>query len=511
MSSRELSIFGEVHWKRKGDRVWSSYQGPYLIDLDIFLDDATTFKENGFVLGKNFRGECLLMIPTKEKGWVLVTETNNNLFFTPTLRSKETLEFIEAFWEVYGKEHYSYQNTVFVKQKIKIEVFCNKVTNGKVHGTFFQGAWNHRLNHQGCKFCISDRSSQKVSKAAENFLKRSKEIHGERYDYSKVEYIDRTKRVIIICKVHGPFPQAPQVHLQRSGCPECSKKVVRNQSSSSEFIADSKKMHGDTYDYSKVEYTKADSPVTIICSLHGDFEQLPYNHKRGTGCPKCSSSHTKDYDEFMKRALEKHSDWYDYSRVSYDKMKDEIEIGCPNPEHGFFKTTASKHISTKSPYGCPKCVFKNNTQETFISLAKEIHGDYYGYEKVKYVKMKAPVTIICPRHGNFSVTPSNHCRKFQGCQNCSRGNLTQEEFIAKAQQVHGKGTYNYSAVKYVSQTKFVTIKCDKHSWTFKQQPVFHLRGKGCLICAHDKFAKLDERSTSWFIKESRKLHGRKYD
>lgn len=72
------------------------------------------------------------------------------------------------------------------------------------------------------------------------------------------------------------------------------------------FIERAKQVHGDKYDYSKVEYTKKDNKVCIICPKHGEFWQVANNHMRGTGCPKCgvekvSNSKYKDTEYFIKK------------------------------------------------------------------------------------------------------------------------------------------------------------------------------------------------------------------
>lgn len=516
-----ISTFMSRGWSNKDHRLWRSEpnQGPFLIDLDIFLvEKSVREKDSPLIIhvGQTYNKQNLYLIEKSSKVWVLVFLEGANFFLLPSVRSTQTLDFVESSWEAHGKEHYNYQNARYTHYKTKIEIFCNITTLGTIHGTFFQKSLNHRRG-KGCRRCTAARTvatrkpaTRKIVNGTEKFIEKAKLKHGDRYDYSQVNYINSVTEVIIICSIHGPFPQKPQVHLQRSNCPSCAKGVVRNRSDTRTFIKKAKRVHGDRYGYQNVRYVNATLPVIINCSEHGDFQQQPTCHLKGSGCQKCNPSYTKLHSDFLRDALKKHGEWYDYSKVKFEKMKDEIEIGCPNPDHGFFKTTVSKHLSKGYPHGCPTCVWRGNDQESFIQMATEIHEGYYNYDKVVYVKMKAPVIIVCPRHGDFQVTPSNHCRKNYGCKKCSHGNLTLEEFVEKAIEVHGE-KYNYSETDYVSQTTPVIIKCDKHNWTFTQKPIFHLRGKGCLRCAHDKLAKLDVRGSDWFIEESQKMHGYKYD
>jgi len=93
-----------------------------------------------------------------------------------------------------------------------------------------------------------------------------------------------------------------------------------------EFIEKSIKIHNDKYDYSKVNYINSKTKVLIVCKKHGDFEQNPYNHIYGMGCPICGkekSHNTQRYDTniFIEKAKEIHNDTYDYSKVNYIDSK----------------------------------------------------------------------------------------------------------------------------------------------------------------------------------------------
>lgn len=81
--------------------------------------------------------------------------------------------------------------------------------------------------------------------------------------------------------------------MRGEGCPECSKEIIANASRSNtvEFVEKARVVHRDYYDYSKVNYYNNTTPVTIICPEHDEFQQLPCDHLRGAGCPKCSFSH----------------------------------------------------------------------------------------------------------------------------------------------------------------------------------------------------------------------------
>lgn len=117
------------------------------------------------------------------------------------------------------------------------------------------------------------------------FIERAKNVHGDRYNYSKVEYINNHTHVVIICPIHGEFEQRPSDHLQGKGCKECGYDSIRL--STEKFIAKAREIHGLKYDYSKVKYTGNKFDICIICPIHGEFNQSAKGHLSGYGCPKC--------------------------------------------------------------------------------------------------------------------------------------------------------------------------------------------------------------------------------
>lgn len=140
------------------------------------------------------------------------------------------------------------------------------------------------LGGNGCPTCNVDR--QRFT--TQEFIELAKNVHGDRYDYSRVNYLNAKQKVEIICKQHGPFWQLPQGHTNgyQSGCRQCA--VDQLRLTVEEFVDKSKKKHGDKYDYSRVIYKTNHDKVELICKEHGSFWQLPMNHIQGTGCPGCA-------------------------------------------------------------------------------------------------------------------------------------------------------------------------------------------------------------------------------
>lgn len=123
-------------------------------------------------------------------------------------------------------------------------------------------------------------------KSNNEFIREVQLIHHNRYDYSKVNYINNKTKVCIICPDHGEFWQIPSDHLNGKGCPQCAGNVRYDKDT---FVDKAKIIHNDSYDYSKVEYVNAHTKVCIICPEHGEFWQTPNNHLNGNGCPLCKN------------------------------------------------------------------------------------------------------------------------------------------------------------------------------------------------------------------------------
>ncbi len=330
-----------------------------------------------------------------------------------------------------------------------------------------------------------------------NFEEKSRKVHGNKYDYGNVNYVNNHTKVCIICPEHGEFWQRPADHLKGKGCPNCSRIVQSSKRSLSndEFIEKAKKVHGDKYDYSKANYSLTNKKLTIICKKHGDFLQTPNSHLNGNGCPKCALEKTSERyvltkEEIIKRCVKTHGGKYNYNKVTEAKAKDKIIITCPI--HGDFIQQLGLHLHGN---GCPKCAGTNrsNTEE-FIEKARKVHGDRYDYSKTDYVNVKTKVCIICPEHGEFCQTPSNHL-KGKGCPDCyGNRKLSKEEFMEKARKVHGD-RYDYSKVKYINTDIPVCIICPEHG-EFWQTPYHHTKRKqGCPKCRQSQL----EETTSLLL------------
>jgi len=187
----------------------------------------------------------------------------------------------------------------------------------------------------------------------DQFIQKAIAVHGNKYDYKVVDYKHSQSKVKISCPEHGEFEQRPNDHLKGWGCPKCRVYAVSAAltKSTEDFIEDAKKIHGNKYGYSRVDYKHSKSKVKIVCSLHGEFEQAPNHHLGGRGCPKCGvAEKTKSTENFIEEAKKIHGNKYDYKHVDYKHSKSKVKISCS--AHGEFEQAPNDHLKGQ---GCPKC------------------------------------------------------------------------------------------------------------------------------------------------------------
>ena len=395
---------------------------------------------------------------------------------------------------------YDYSKVEYKNARDKIIIIC------KQHGEFEQSPNNH-LSKNGCIKCV-DRTKRKSN--IKEFIEKAILIHGDKYNYSKVNYINSNTNIIIICNEHGEFEQKPSNHLSGKQCSKCSGVYKLN---TNEFIEKSKLIHGDKYDYSKVIYVDCKTKGIIICKKHGEFLQSLGDHHRGTGCDKCQDrggSQRYNTEQFIKKAILKHGDAYDYSKVNYINSLTKIIIICK--EHGEFEQNPTSHLVG---CGCKICkgIYLSNTNE-FIKKAILIHGDKYNYSKVNYINSLTKIKIICKEHEEFEQQPSSHLAG-RGCNKCAdilrieSKTYSQEEFIKHAIIKHGDN-YDYSKVKYTKSNIPIVILCKIHGM-YEQMPFTHLAGSGCSICGINNSAKSRSYTREEFIEKSIIKHDNNYD
>jgi len=324
------------------------------------------------------------------------------------------------------------------------------------------------------------------------FIKKSIDKWGDKYDYSLIGENTINGKVKIIHKETGIiYYQSTHGHLK------CAPEKIQRRSNTEEFIKKSNKVHDFKYDYSLVNYTISSNKVKIICNKHGEFLQVANSHIMGLGCKKCGDEiglEKRDYttkystDEFISESKSIWGNKYDYSLVKYVNARTKVKI------------IYDGIIYEQLPMGhfkYPVEGFLDNN--IFLIKAKRKWGDKYDYSLVEFMSTKIPVKIV---YNNiiYEQLPHNHLIYAPELRN----KVTQEEFISKAEIIHNK-KYNYNLVKYVNDRKRVIIIC-KHHGEFLQTPNVHLRGSGCKKC-NESFG---EKEISNFLNNNSILYEREH-
>ena len=213
------------------------------------------------------------------------------------------------------------------------------------------------------------------TKTTEQYIEEAKTVHGDKYDYSKVEYKGTHEKICVICPEHGEFWQEAKLHLNSYGCPKCARiEAGKNiAKSKGDFVEKAKQVHGDKYDYSEVEYKDCRTFVTIICKKHGRFTISPTRLLNSIGCPQC----------FHER------------RVESNRM----------------------------------------SNETALEKIKEIFGDFYDYSKFEYIDSNHNVKLICKKHGVFEITPRQIFHESGECPECSKEKKLQKKILKEQEEL----------------------------------------------------------------------------
>ncbi len=295
------------------------------------------------------------------------------------MRSNKTQEeVINEFRRVHG-DFYNYDKVVYIGTNKKVIITC------PIHGDFPQAPARHKRGNN-CPDCVNIRTSNKIiEKTKSNLIEDFKKVHGNRYNYDKVVYEDSKKNVIIVCPIHGDFPQTPVTHKRGAGCPDCANIKKANkiiEKAKNNLIEDFVKVHGNKYDYDKVVYSRDSEKVIITCPLHGDFPQTPSSHKQGSGCSGCGREDTSKYQQ-LNPAGWSHTNWQKAGEnsINFDSFKVYI-IRCWNEEEEFYKIgktykTVEKRFDNKNkmPYNYETVleeVFENAKEASIREVALKV-------------------------------------------------------------------------------------------------------------------------------------------
>jgi len=273
-----------------------------------------------------------------------------------------------------------------------------------------------------------------------------------------------------------------------------------------EVLASFEAAHGATYCYSGVVYVDSKTKVSITCKQHGDFQQTPYAHARGSGCPVCGARRTGasnrlPYASFIVQARIKHGDKYDYDDASYMYLTHTMRIRCG--KHGWFTQSPSDHIAGK---GCNVCGHEaaarklSMTFKDFCVRAKAVHKDRYTYHEQPLNRSSDKVRIDCPTHGLFTQQAMSHLSG-RGCPQCKRDKLasalrlTDDELLTRFREVHDD-KFDYSQTKLSNMRSCIDVVCPEHG-VFMVTAEAHARGAGCKQCGSAHVSEAENEVAAW--------------
>jgi len=267
-------------------------------------------------------------------------------------------------------------------------------------------------------------------------------VHGDRYEYN-FTYNGYHKKISIICKLHGEFKQAINSHLKGHGCSICG---GSNRSNLNDILKSFRGIHGDLYNYSKVEYINMRTKVVIICNKCSNvFDQVPYSHLKGDGCSNCSGNMKLTTEEIIKHFIEVNGDLYNYDKVEYSGAHKDVIITCE--KHGDFKMSPNNHRRMK---GCYKCKMSKG-EKIIMNYLKTNNINFISQYKFNECRYKNPLPF------DFYLTDLNICIEYNGIQHYEVNEFFGGEDGYK-QRVRNDNIKIYYC--HNNKVKLVTIKYD---------------------------------------------------
>ena len=214
-------------------------------------------------------------------------------------------------------------------------------------------------------------------------------------------------------------------------------------------------------------------------------------------------------EEYLIKANKKHNNKYDYSKFEYINSSTKTIIICS--EHGEFVQTAGKHLIN----GCPKCSgHYQYTTEEFVEKCKNIHNNFYTYNKTKYETSHTKIIVTCPEHGDFLIFAYGHIQG-GGCPKCKGNKISKAKnkgidfHLAEIKKTHGD-KYKYPNLNFKTIKDKIEIICKKHG-SFYQQVAAHKNGQGCPECAKETIKNKLSDTLENFIQKANLKHNNRYD
>lgn len=356
--------------------------------------------------------------------------------------------------------------------------------------------------------------SKKIT--TEVFVERARQIHGKKYSYSRASYVSAKASIIVTCpkEGHGDWLTTASNHLHKThprGCPSCGGSLALTFET---FLVKAKKIHGDSFEYPMQEIKNAKTKITVICKRYGHVRrQTPDSHLSGAGCKACADLESSRRQLVSEKKLNKRlqlrckgsGTTVKLKSGTYKGMNKVAVIECS--KHG---SQAPRQVSSMlcGVHPCLDCAQTGhfagyNSASAKLAIERRFQSKYH-IEDFDYVGKKTPVTLICEKHGRWTIQFAS-CLRSRGCVKC----FERENREAQSRALQRKGIetrakrfstwlrackdfhgdkYDYSEVVYLDQKTKVQIGCPYHGYIW-QTPDTHKRA-GCRYCANDDLGGL---------------------
>lgn len=269
---------------------------------------------------------------------------------------------------------------------------------------------------------------KKIYQDKQLFEQAAREVHGDKYDYSKFALFNSTTPGTVICRCcHNEFQVKPWDHLYGGkkrlgyGCPICANKqrsqtLFKDREWFMNEVRTRRADKGEYYDYSKVIYRGAHENIEIGCPIHGPFIQSADSHLRGSGCPVCARYYDENeksqaWDKYfnkMKLARPDKCEYYDYTKVVYENCSIPVEIGCPI--HGPFWQTPAHHLHANGK--CPVCTGSNLERlvqqilmELNVKFEREKTFTFLKHQRLDFYLPTFNIAIECQGEQHYKPVP----------------------------------------------------------------------------------------------------------
>ena len=409
--------------------------------------------------------------------------------------SKTNEVFVLEAKAIHG-ERYDYTPTEYKKAAQKVAILCRV----KDHGVFHVTPNNHLSKNSGCPPCAKIELAHRRKEAhapltRDTFIAQCEARFPGMLDFTGFVFIDEDTDATFICMLcHYKYPRNPMTMLAAGshGCGVC---VGGIKDTLQTFLAKARLKGQDKLtNYSHVVYVDSHTDVTLICLENGHVYQMtPAHHLQGDKCRKCRGYYKTTADFILLSQQKFGEGMFGYTAVDFVDMTTLVTLTCPFGH--IFEITPDVHLREHSLGGCKECQRENcsarmsYTQSQWIKLAVAKHGDAYLYNRVVYLNSQTGVYVVCPKHGEFQVTPACHlggtgCRKC-GIERCVASKLYTEadtiEAFANARILHND-KYEYIRIFRDEEGRLmIEMRCPTHS-IISQRLHHHLHGHGCARC-----------------------------